>query len=137
MKKGPYCEILDLHNEMIEYKKLCRGKSKKYKYYSDWKNYIISRIDKFATKKDVENFKHYCINAARVGKRILDLFINYMVLFVTIYIDRFVVNLDLYVWLTILLSSFIIVIVGSDSYNKENCFYNDIIDIINEYEKNS
>lgn len=135
MKKGPYYEIIDLHNEMKEYKKLCRGKSKKYKYYSDWKEYIISCIDKFSNSKDIENFKHYCINAVRVGKKIPDLYINFIILFVTIYIDRCVVNLNLYVWLTILLFSFIMVILGSDSYNKENCFYNDIIEIINDYEK--
>ncbi len=134
MKYNPYQEIFDFTIELKEYKKLCRGRSKKYKYFSDWKEYIVSCLEKFDTKKDIDNFKHYCINAERTGRMIPDLYINYIILFITICIDRYVKELNWIVWLVIFILTLVFIILGSDFYNKDNYFYKDIVDIIEETE---
>ena len=40
MKKPPYHEIINLKEERNEYAKLCSGKSKKFKLYTEWEAHI-------------------------------------------------------------------------------------------------
>ncbi len=46
-KNQPFVEVLNLEKEYKEYIKLCKSSSKKYKYYDDWKNYLLSRFEIF------------------------------------------------------------------------------------------
>lgn len=65
MKHLPYREIINLNDEAREYALLCRRKSTTYKHYSDWEEHITEHLKKFPTKKDLYNFKHFCINKER------------------------------------------------------------------------
>ena len=44
MKYQPYLEIINLKSKMKEYKKLCKGKRKKFFYYTDWEKYIFGKF---------------------------------------------------------------------------------------------
>lgn len=58
---NPFITTLDLLYEEKCFKAFCRGKSKKYTYYSEWETYTKERINStLATKEQLYNFKHYC-----------------------------------------------------------------------------
>ena len=52
----PYSEIIDLQSELNEYKKLCDGKSTKYKYYLDWKSNIKNKLSCLDSDEKKKNF---------------------------------------------------------------------------------
>lgn len=135
MKHSPYYEIIDLNSELKEYRRLCRCKSKKYRYYSDWKKQMIEYFSAFSSQESLGNFKHYCINIERTTKGVPNLYLNFMILFATVFIDKFVLNINEFLWLTIVLITFIFVLLFDNRYNKETCFYKDIVNIIEEIEK--
>ena len=58
---NPFITTLDLLYEEKCFKAFCRGKSKKYTYYSEWETYIKKRINStLTTKEQLHDFKHYC-----------------------------------------------------------------------------
>ncbi len=135
MKHSPYYEIIDLNNELKEYRKLCRCKSKKYNYYSDWKNQMIKYCSAFSSKESLDNFKHYCINIERTTKGIPNLYLNFMILFTTVFVDKYIIDINEIAWMVIVFITLISVLMFDNRYNKETCFYRDIVKIIEEFEK--
>lgn len=136
MKKHiPYSEIIDISAELKEYRKLCRRKSKKFKYYLEWKEYISEKISRLDTPDKKENFKHYLINHNRVNKNTNSYFITLMIFCVNLYINKIDVKIN---FLSLTISIIIIMfqmIYQSDVYEKEYCFYCDLIEILEEIEK--
>lgn len=135
MKYSPYYEIINLNRELKEYRKLCRCKSKKYIYYSDWKKQMIKYISAFPSQESLDNFKHYCINVERSAKSIPNLYLNFMILFVTVFVDKFIYNINEVIWMLIVFITLIAVLAADNRYNKEICFYKDIVKIIEEIKK--
>ena len=99
MKDSPYNSILNFKTEQKEYALLCKGKSKKYKLYTDWEEHIIECISKFKDEKDLYNFKRYCLNRERTSSKMPEMFATYIGLLITIYLDRLIDGLPLLVWL--------------------------------------
>lgn len=136
MKKyAPYSEIIDISEELKEYRKLCRGKSKKFIYYLDWKKYISEKLSRLDTPDKKENFKHYLINHNRVNKNTKSYFITLMIFCMNLYINKIDAKfnfLSLTISITIILFQ---MIYQSDIYEKEYCFYCDLIEILEEIEK--
>ncbi|MCM1474354.1 MAG: hypothetical protein NC040_09865 [Muribaculaceae bacterium] len=134
-KHAPYSEIIDISEELKEYRKLCRGKSKKFIYYLDWKKYISEKISRLDTPDKKENFKHYLINHNRVNKNTNSYFITLMIFCMNLYINKIDVKFN---FLSLTISIIIIIfqmIYQSDVYEKEYCFYCDLIEILEEIEK--
>ncbi len=130
MKYKPFIEILDFDKELKEYKLLCRNKSKKFTYYLDWKNYISSLISKIKDDDDLENLKFFCRNRERSMRNIPSLYLNIIILFLTISFDRFVVEINVWIYLLIFLFCTANIVKQNNSYEKENYFYSDILEII-------
>lgn len=134
-KKQLYFEIIDLQSELNEYRKLCKNKSKKYTYYLDWKKHISDKLAKLDSHDKIENFKHYLINYNRVSHNITSYYITLMIFSLNFYFSKIDTKLNT---LSLIISIIIIVsamIYDSDFYNKEYCFYCDLIEIIEEKEK--
>lgn len=85
-KNNPYAEIIDLKVELSEYKKLCKGKSKKFKKYSDWKEHIVGLLSKIDNDRDLVDFKHYCINIQRPSIGQGNLFVQLILVLMSIYL---------------------------------------------------
>ncbi len=134
MKHKPFIEIIDFEKELKEYKLLCRRKSKKFTYYLDWKNHIISLIQKIRNDNDWDNFKYFCRNRERSTRNTPSIYISLIVLFATIGFDEFVVDINLFGWFTIFFVIIGIVVWQNNSYEKENYFYKDILEIIEQEE---
>ena len=83
----PYSEIIDLQSELNEYKKLCDGKSTKYKYYLDWKSNIKNKLSCLDSDEKKKNFKHFLINRKRSCKDIHSIFIPIMTCCITIFLN--------------------------------------------------
>ena len=135
MKYKPYREILDLQSELKEYKRLCKSKSKKFTYYSDWKSHIISLISKIDSPEKVNNFKHYLINYKRVNKSVTALYIPIIIFVMTVVFNQQEFKSNLVVITIWLLYVVIKTIKENVNYNKNLFFYKDIIDIIDEIER--
>ena len=137
MKTQPYSEIINLSAELKEYKKLCKGKSKKFTYYLDWKKYISEKLTKLESHDKVENFKHFILNHNRVNKNINTYFVTIMIFCLNFYINKIIAEYD---WLTITIFILFIIfqlLFQSDANEKEYCFYCDLIEIVEEIEKNT
>lgn len=135
IKHKPFWEIIDFEKELKEYKRLCRRKSKKFVYYLDWKKHIVSLLAKIEQKDDWENFKYFCRNRERSTRNTASTYINLIILFVTIYIDKCVISINLYGWLLVLAVMIGTIVWQNNSYEKDNYFYKDILEIIEEEEK--
>ena len=136
-KNQPYSEIIDLQKELKEYRKLCRGKSKEFTYYLDWKQYMVKQIQKLKEpdKKDkIINFKHFLINANRVNKNINQVFITIMIFIGTIMFTKTNLKIDFPLLLLLLIAIMLFLLLGHDKNNKEYCFYCDLIEIVKEIE---
>lgn len=144
-KKQPYIEIIDLQSEIKEYMKLCRGKSEKFTYYLDWKKHIIEKLLNLKSLDEIENFKHYLINHNRVNKSIYIQIVPLLIFYFTIMFGNLpkevnnqalnlLVNLivNLIVALILVFISLIIILFQNDYYNKEYCFYCDVLEILEE-----
>lgn len=137
MKKQPYSEIINLRTELKEYKKLCRGKSKEFIYYLDWKKYISEKLTKLDNCDKVENFKHFLLNHNRVNKNINTYSVTIMIFCLSLIINN--INAE-YNWISLIILILIILFAmmyQSDVQNKEYCFYCDLIEIVEEIEKNT
>ncbi len=133
-KYQPYKEIIDLKREMREYKKLCRGKSREYTYYTDWKAAMLQLFQKLTTPDSVGNLKHYLIYCERVNNNFNSHFVEIMLVCVTLLVDHYVVDIPLWSLLGGIIISLIILLLSNDSNNKEYCFYCDLIEVIEERE---
>lgn len=133
-KHQPYKEIIDLEKELKEYKKLCRGNSRKFTYYTEWRQYILSLSQNLNTTDSICNLKHYLINCERVNDNWNSHYIEIMLVCITLLVDRYVVNFSFWTLLSAIIICLIILLLHNDSNNKEYCFYCDLIDIIEERE---
>lgn len=134
-KSKPYQKIMDIEEEQKEYGLLCRGKSKKYKVYTEWEQHILENLEKCKLRDDLYNFKRYCINADRSVSKAPDMFINYIIFFLTIAIEKFVVEINGIIWLVGFLLSLFYSIYSSKRLVKESYFFADIIELIEKVEK--
>ena len=136
-KNQPYSEIIDLQKELKEYRKLCRGESKEFTYYLDWKRYMVEQIQKLKEpdKKDkIINFKHFLISNSRVNKNINQVFIAIMIFVGTILLNKTDFKIDFFALVVIVLIIIVSMLLAHDRNNKEYCFYCDLIDIVEEIE---
>ena len=135
MKYQPYKEILDIKSELKEYKKLCRCKSKKFTYYSDWKSHIINLISKTDSIEQIDNFKHYLLNYKRVNKNVTAPYVPLIIFAMTVVFNLQEFKSDLIVIIFGILFILIVTLKEYDNYNKNFYFYKDVIEIIDEIEK--
>lgn len=130
MKNQPYKEILYFESEYKEYKKLCKSKSKKFTYYSDWEKYLYSRF-KQIPEEHLNDYKHYVgINYSfeNHSKNIsLSLLIAYIPIAMNYSSNYFIVDIILYLFL-----AFQITIVYFDFVRREK-FRKDIAEILDKY----
>ena len=134
-KHQPYREILDIRSELKEYKKLCRNKSRKFTYYSDWKYHIINLVTKTESAEKIDNFKHYLLNRKRVNKSINTPYVPLIIFVMTIVFSQQVFNSNLKVILIGLMYVVFLTLKEHENNNKIFYFYKDLIEIIDEIEK--
>ncbi len=135
MKYAPYSEIINLSEELKEYRKLCRGKSKKFTYYLEWKEYILKQLSKLDTVQKKENLKHFLISNNRVNKNMKSYFTTLMIFCITIFIDKINENYNFLALVVIILMVLFQIMYQSDKNDKEYCFYCDLIEILEEITK--
>ena len=132
MKYQPYREILDIRSELKEYKKLCRGKSKTFTYYSDWKSHIIKLISKTDSPKSINDFKHYLKNCKGVNHSVNSAYVPLIIFCMTIIFSQSVFDSNLFVVALCVLMVALMSAKDYEDYNKEYFFYKDLIKIIDE-----
>ena len=137
MKKPPYHEIINLKEERNEYARLCNGKSKKFKLYTEWEDHIKALLAGFRTPQDLYNFKRYCINAARAQEKAPEMFIAYIGLLIPLYLDTFWDGMPVILAPIFLVAILAYAIIQNKKLAKESCFFKDIIDIIEMIEKDN
>lgn len=133
--RQPYSEIIDLSSEWKEYRKLCKGTSEKYVYYLDWKKHITEEISKLDDLGKMENFKHYLINNNRVNKSIYIQFVPLMIFCFTIIFGETFQEADSFSMLAGIGITLLFILWKNDYYNKEYCFYCDVLEILEEVYK--
>lgn len=133
----------DEKTEYKIYKKICKKPDKSLTYLQ-WKDHILSHIISIEKGKNtnIENFKHYLIYRQRQEKNILhglvSLLIPLYIFFLTVYftlpdVAQLPSNLILF---TNIIITFIIIAVFGKEYGKISMyinFFDDVIQIINEY----
>ncbi len=135
MRYKPYQEIMDFDKERKEYLNLCKNKSKKYTYYTDWEKHITKCVSTISKERDLYNFKHYCIRRARATAKMPEIFAAYSTLLLTICFNKF----DS-IWscaLTILLALGVIIFAMHQHKIAiyESHFFSDLIGMIKKIEK--
>lgn len=135
MKKIPYLEIINLKEERNEYARLCNGKSKKFKLYTEWEDHIKELLTDFHTPQDLYNFKRYCINADRSQEKAPEMFIAYIGLLIPLYLDAFWDGMPVILAPIFLVAILAYAIIQNKKLARESCFFRDMIDIIDEIEK--
>ena len=135
MKKPPYHEIINLKEERNEYARLCNGKSKKFKLYTEWEDHIKALLAGFRTPQDLYNFKRYCINAARAQEKAPEMFIAYIGLLIPLYVDTMFKGIPAFLTLFCFAGILIYALVQNKKLAKESYFFKDIIDVIESLEK--
>lgn len=136
-KNQPYSEIIDVKKELKEYKKLCRGKSKKYTYYLDWKKHILELYKGLDTNDKVINFKHYLINENRINDMIYEPYVPVMLFFYTALISYQIKKMNMNYLIFALVLLVITILLTNANNKKQMCFISDLIEIIEEFENNS
>ena len=138
-KNQPYLEVINLNDELMEYKRLCRCKSEVFKYYLDWKNYISKKLDNLDSDDKLENFKHYLLYKKRSAEHFNAFYIPLMIFYFTVYFSRFEfldnkkhIYINLVCFLIVVLVTLSIMLIESGKYNQEYCFFRDLIEIIEE-----
>lgn len=128
MQSNPYG--IDFQSEKKEYKMLCRGKSKKYKNYLDWRDYILSIIDNFGIKA-LENLRHLCLYQEKIEKHGKEIFPSLAIAFITLYfplVDN--TNID---GITLGIVAAFVSFIISYFYLDDTCsmgFYHDVAEIV-------
>lgn len=134
MKKIPYQEIINLKEERKEYARLCSGKSKKFKLYTEWEAHIKELLADFRTPQDLYNFKRYCINTDRSQEKAPEMFIAYISLLIPLYVDTLFKGIPAFLTLFCFAGILIYALVQNKKLAKESCFFKDIVDIIDVME---
>lgn len=134
MRNSPYKEIFDWKKERKEYSRLCRGKSKKYRYYTDWEEHMLGCLSNIQAENGLTNFKKYCRNIERTSVRASDLIGTYIALLIPLIIDK--MFKDIPGWLILVWFTFVTVYVLRTNKRmiREGYFYTDIIEIIEKME---
>lgn len=138
MKKEPYKEVINIKEEKKEYGRLCRGVSKEFRVYSDWKEHIKQCLLAFRTEKDLNNFKRYCINIDRGEKRLLEMIINYICMLIPIYFLFYNEKYKMISFFSIVVGVFCVILLYNHmitQITRESYFYQDLLEIICEIEK--
>ena len=137
-----YCEQLaiqrylnNLKEERNEYAKLCSGKSKKFKLYTEWEAHIKELLADFCTPQDLYNFKRHCINADRSQEKAPEMFIAYIGLLIPLYLDTFWDGMPVILAPIFLVAILAYAIIQNKKLAKESYFFKDIIDVIESLEK--
>lgn len=134
MKKQPYQEIINLREEQKEYGRLCRRKSKKYKYYTDWETHIRGRLLSFKEAQDLYNFKRYCINMDRSAQKAPEMYMSYILLLIPLYINAYFAELPSLILIIAALGIMLYAIAHNKRIIQESCLFHDIIEIIEKIE---
>lgn len=137
MKKIPYQEVINLKEERKEYARLCSGKSKKFKLYTEWEAHIKELLADFCTPQDLYNFKRYCINTDRSQEKAPEMFIAYIGLLIPLYLDAIWEGMPALITLFFLVGILTYAIIQNKKLAKESCFFKDLIDIIEMIEKDN
>ena len=132
MKKSHYNEIFDLKKERKEYLLICKCKSKKFKYYTDWEEHISKCLGKLENPKDLMNFKRYLLNKERVVSRSPELSIGFISLLIPVYIDKFFVNIPPILTVIGVIIIFCFTVLQAKNVIMESYFAKDIIEIIDK-----
>lgn len=130
MKNNPFQEIMDFEIERKDYVKLCKCKSKKYTYYSDWKQHIVDCIQKIADLDRLENFKRYCLCRKRLTSKSPELFGIYVVLLIDIFANLFFENVGKIMSFLFALLIILHSLIKHKTVIYESSFFGDIIEII-------
>ena len=134
-----YNKILDFKEEEKEYKLYCRGKSKKFTGYTDWKKHILEKLKSINTVEDYNDFKHYCVHRERASKEVPQSFLAIIALFLPIYFELFIDDRDkiwgkiVFIVLLFFLVGYIVYIFVRDT--RVHYFYEDLVEIINDNEQ--
>ena len=125
----------DLTEEHKEYSLLCQGKSEKYRFYTDWEDHVKLRLKSFQTPKDLYNFKRYCKNCERTASQIPTVYWAYVALMIPMIIDFVLIGIPDLLKVSWSVGVLIYIISESRKVVRESFFYTDIIEIIEEIEK--
>lgn len=135
MKKQPYLEIIDLKKELKEYKLLCKGKSKKFKYYSDWKHKMIEKFSVIESIEELENIKRYFMNKERLIPVSSNVYLQITISIVTVFLSSCNVDYkEFFIFLCYMIITFIIATTMFKN-SPQNIFYRDLIEILEEIKK--
>lgn len=134
-KKQPYYEIINIQKELNEYKKLCKNKSKKFKYYLDWKHYMKPMLERLDDDVKISNFKHYIINMKRTENNLNQVYVAIILFAYTSLITFVKMDLNIISGAFLIMVLLFMALLSHDDYNKDCCFFSDVIEIIEEIEK--
>lgn len=135
MKYQPYLEIINLKSEIKKYKKLCKGKSKKFFYYTDWEKYIFEKFSQLDSTEKINNFKHYLIREKRIDKNIKSYYVTLMVFFLTTAINRLNVSFTIPIFIVFMFVIIFEITIQTDENDIEYCFYCDLLEILQKLEE--
>ena len=134
-RNNPYSEIINLNAELSEYKKLCRGKSKKYTKYTEWKDHIVELLSKIENERNLIDFKHYCINIQRPSAGQGNMFVQLILVLLPIYLTLVSVpNKELFLIICFIILT-AMAVAGYNDLEMPNRFYDDILEVIGEMER--
>ena len=142
----PYSEIIKVDEAFEDYKKLCEGKSTKYKTYTDWKKAIEEKFRKLDSEEKRENFKHFLIYKIRESSNINGYFIPVMTCFLSFLLGNIRLILpdaddNKIGKMLFSIIAFVVTIIGAFDCFKEMvnnkketnlnyCFYSDLLDVL-------
>lgn len=134
MKKSPFSSIIDLNSEQKEYGRLCKYKSKKYKLYTEWEEHIAHCLSKFNTKKDLYNFKRYCMNRERTSSKIPEMFVIYITLLIPLYVEKMTDGFSPIMLICAALLAVCCLMICYKRIIHESYFFKDLIEVIERQE---
>ena len=131
----PFSEILDLKSELKEYRRLCKQKSKKYTYYSEWKEHIVGQLLQLDSSTTLDDFKHYCIHIGRAEKWYTMAISEITAALISAAISLLFPEQKLIITMLIFSIAFTAFLGLNATKTRDNYFYSDIVDIIEELQK--
>lgn len=145
-KMSKNLKVMNLVQEIEEYKKYFDGKSDMYTCYSEWKRHIEQNLTSIQTKKECKDYERYIINKERTKKfcrtEVAGVISALIGACITLYVTNISENTDtILVFFVLLLSlgmGFMIskVIEGAHyQILEETYFYEDLLEIIKNYEE--
>ena len=116
-------------------KKLCKGKSKKFFYYTNWEKYIFEKFSQLDSIEKIANFKHYLIREKRIDKNIKSGYITLMIFFLTTAINKLDATFTILTFIIFMFFIFFQIAFQTDENDIEYCFYCDLLEILQKLEK--